>query len=188
MRQAQIPLSERRRTTLRPDRRRSLPVGVDRSSAVTPLAADLDVLVKLEPWLGHLISSLLPNTGFFAKSSDSVENFCRRFSIRRLTPCFPCPFLKWRRRRDLNPRDPFEPNGFQDRRFQPLTHSSVSKYNLQQLLAGLLVTILGSVAAFWCVRGRRWRWRRFWRQAHVFCPNPTNLILLSPNRIEAYPA
>jgi hypothetical protein len=31
----------------------------------------------------------------------------------------------WRRRRDSNPRDPFESNGFQDRRFQPLTHSSV---------------------------------------------------------------
>src|SRR2546427_5312154 len=30
----------------------------------------------------------------------------------------------WRRRRDSNPRDPFESNGFQDRRFQPLTHSS----------------------------------------------------------------
>jgi hypothetical protein len=46
----------------------------------------------------------------------------------------------------LNPRDPFEPNGFQDRRFQPLTHSSVSKYNLQQLLAGHLVTIFESIA------------------------------------------
>ena len=30
----------------------------------------------------------------------------------------------WRRGRDSNPRDPFEPNGFQDRRFQPLTHPS----------------------------------------------------------------
>src|SRR5467141_4094387 len=66
------------------------------------------------------------------------------------------PLFYWffdicRRRRDLNPRDPFEPNGFQDRRFQPLTHSSVFKYNWQQLLAGRLVTILGSIAAFWCV-------------------------------------
>src|SRR5215472_13788970 len=34
-------------------------------------------------------------------------------------------FLQWRRRRDSNPRGPFEPNGFQDRRFQPLTHSSI---------------------------------------------------------------
>src|ERR1700676_5636948 len=57
----------------------------------------------------------------------------------------------WRRRRDSNPRDPFGSNGFQDRRFQPLTHSSVSKYNLQQLLAGRLVTIVESSAAFWCV-------------------------------------
>jgi len=35
-----------------------LPVRTDRCSAVTPFAADLDVLVKLELWLGHLISSL----------------------------------------------------------------------------------------------------------------------------------
>jgi hypothetical protein len=35
-----------------------LPVGVDRCSAVPPLAANLDVFVKLELWLGHLISSL----------------------------------------------------------------------------------------------------------------------------------
>ena len=41
-----------------------LPVGVDRCSAVTPLAVDFDVLVKLELWVGHLNSSLLPNTGF----------------------------------------------------------------------------------------------------------------------------
>ena len=30
----------------------------------------------------------------------------------------------WRRRRDSNPRDPFGSNGFQDRRIQPLCHSS----------------------------------------------------------------
>src|SRR5713101_1435659 len=30
----------------------------------------------------------------------------------------------WRRRRDSNPRDPFESNGFQDRRIHPLCHSS----------------------------------------------------------------
>jgi hypothetical protein len=36
----------------------------------------------------------------------------------------------WRRGRDSNPRDPFEPNGFQDRRFQPLTHPSVSNSTL----------------------------------------------------------
>src|SRR5712692_9722467 len=34
----------------------------------------------------------------------------------------------WRRRRDSNPRDPCGPNGFQDRRFQPLTHSSASQF------------------------------------------------------------
>src|SRR5690242_2549089 len=39
----------------------------------------------------------------------------------------------WRRGRDSNPRDPFGPNGFQDRRFQPLTHPSVSQFNWQLL-------------------------------------------------------
>ena len=34
------------------------------------------------------------------------------------------PTKNWRRRRDSNPRDPYGSNGFQDRRFQPLTHSS----------------------------------------------------------------
>jgi|SRR5215470_1882880 len=43
---------------------------------------------------------------------------------------------------------------FQDRRFQPLTHSSVSKYNVQLLLAGILVTTLSPVAAFWCTVSR----------------------------------
>ena len=42
----------------------------------------------------------------------------------------------WRRRRDSNPRGPFEPNGFQDRRFQPLTHSSAFDYILQPRFAG----------------------------------------------------
>jgi hypothetical protein len=48
-----------------------LPVGVDRCSAVTPLAADLDVLVKLKLWVGHLISSLLPNTGFLRSPQNA---------------------------------------------------------------------------------------------------------------------
>ena len=53
-------------------------------------------------------------------------------------------FLLWRRGRDSNPRDPFEPNGFQDRRFQPLTHLSVSNYNVIQTLVKQLVTSLSS--------------------------------------------
>ena len=32
--------------------------------------------------------------------------------------------LRWRRKRDSNPRTSFPVNGFQDRRYQPLTHSS----------------------------------------------------------------
>jgi hypothetical protein len=45
----------------------------------------------------------------------------------------------WRRRRDLNPRDPFGSNGFQDRRFQPLTHSSVFNCNVFCELAASLL-------------------------------------------------
>ena len=38
----------------------------------------------------------------------------------------------WRRGWDSNPRDPFGPNGFQDRRLQPLGHpSGLSKFNWQ---------------------------------------------------------
>jgi hypothetical protein len=33
--------------------------------------------------------------------------------------------IPWRRKRDSNPREPFDSNGFQDRRIQPLCHSSV---------------------------------------------------------------
>src|SRR6266849_11205212 len=44
----------------------------------------------------------------------------------------------WRRRGDSNPRDPFEPNGFQDRRFQPLTHPSVFDFNPLRRLEGYL--------------------------------------------------
>ncbi len=32
--------------------------------------------------------------------------------------------LEWRRKRDSNPRTPFDVNGFQDRRLKPLGHSS----------------------------------------------------------------
>src|SRR5882672_12303311 len=45
----------------------------------------------------------------------------------------------WRIGRDSNPRDPFEPNGFQDRRFQPLTHPSVFNSNLIYRLAATLL-------------------------------------------------
>jgi hypothetical protein len=40
------------------------------------------------------------------------------------------PKTGWRRRGDSNPRDPFESNGFQDRRLQPLGHSSVFNSNV----------------------------------------------------------
>ena len=36
----------------------------------------------------------------------------------------PNSFIFWRRKRDSNPRTPSDVNGFQDRRLQPLGHSS----------------------------------------------------------------
>ena len=48
---------------------------------------------------------------------------------KRLVPCSGRAsqrFSNWRRERDSNPRAPFSANGFQDRRFQPLTHPSGS--------------------------------------------------------------
>jgi hypothetical protein len=57
----------------------------------------------------------------------------------RLEKCGAASLPIWRRRRDSNPRDPFEPNGFQDRRFQPLTHSSVFNSNVFCELAASLL-------------------------------------------------
>src|SRR5258705_13738676 len=60
-------------------------------------------------------------------------------SYSRRREVFYCIFEQWRRRRDSNPRDPFESNGFQDRRFQPLTHSSVFNSNVFHELAATLL-------------------------------------------------
>jgi hypothetical protein len=65
-------------------------VAENSGTAVAPFTVDSAMLTKLKLGLGHLISSLFPNTGFLAKSSDSVENFCRKFPVRQLTPCFYC--------------------------------------------------------------------------------------------------
>src|ERR1700730_11767018 len=61
----------------------------------------------------------------------SKKRYFRRTGLQRMTA--------WRRGRDSNPRDPFGPNGFQDRRFQPLTHPSASDYKLQRDSAKSLV-------------------------------------------------
>src|SRR5579859_5976567 len=51
---------------------------------------------------------------------------------------------KWRRKRDSNPRYPFEYNGFQDRRLKPLGHSSAFYCN--RLAAGQTQQALGVAA------------------------------------------
>ncbi len=55
----------------------------------------------------------------------------------------------WRRERDSNPRYPFGYSGFQDRLFQPLTHPSVSGYQVHYKTA--LLPYCPGVT--WTVRG-----------------------------------
>ena len=43
-------------------------------------------------------------------------------------------WLRWRRRKDSNPRGAYAPNGFQDRRIQPLCHSSAIRFHYPQKL------------------------------------------------------
>ena len=71
-----------------------------------------------------------PNVGFDSMPMDGGKAITILFSrycwIRldvtgRLRKCL------WRRERDSNPRYPFGHNGFQDRRFQPLTHPSACR-------------------------------------------------------------
>jgi hypothetical protein len=49
--------------------------------------------------------------------------------------------INWRRKRDSNPRTSYPVNGFQDRRFQPLTHSSV--FILLDFIASLIMCLAG---------------------------------------------
>lgn len=56
----------------------NVPVGVAHCPAVTPLAVDFDGLIKLELWVGHLISSLLTNTGLL-RSPQTQKSFRRKF-------------------------------------------------------------------------------------------------------------
>ena len=72
--------------------------------------------------------------------------------------CAPVPGYKsvqWRRERDSNPRCPFRHNGFQDRRYQPLTHPSAGK---------------GTV--FDCTSKRPLRHRLPWKQQGSHCGSP----------------
>ena len=62
----------------------------------------------------------------------NVEKIAREFGIaRRSRNNYLILKTLWRRERDSNPRYPFEHNGFQDRRFQPLTHPSAGAGPIQ---------------------------------------------------------
>ena len=60
-----------------------------------------------------VLSELNPRE-FARKGTESSNSHYKLLIIKTL----------WRRERDSNPRYPFRHNGFQDRRFQPLTHPS----------------------------------------------------------------
>ena len=55
---------------------------------------------------------------------------------------------RWRRERDSNPRYPFRYNGFQDRRYQPLTHPSAGERPLSVSLPHLDLWRLGARLQF----------------------------------------
>ena len=60
-------------------------------------------------------------------SPTKPSRHIRRIPIRPTRASTPMKrtLLAWRRKRDSNPRNPFEFNGFQDRRLKPLGHSSI---------------------------------------------------------------
>ena len=69
-----------------------------------------------------------PDYGLFeVRLSFLLSPFCFLLSAFALsTVTEDCQLLFWRRERDSNPRLAFAGNGFQDRRFKPLTHPSAS--------------------------------------------------------------
>jgi hypothetical protein len=64
-----------------------------------------------------------------------------------------CRKLFWRRERDSNPRAPFGANGFQDRRFQPLTHPSSSGVTFQLTRSVLVRWLPGPSVLAHCIKG-----------------------------------
>src|SRR6516164_3354125 len=65
----------------------------------------------------HAFGRLLGSGNTPENSSTPVAS-CQKMRFTKVL------FNVWRRRRDSNPRDPYGSNGFQDRRIQPLCHSS----------------------------------------------------------------
>ena len=60
--------------------------------------------------------------GAMDKSINNLNNL--RFCLGKAGRDWTALEGNWRRERDSNPRYPFRHNGFQDRRYQPLTHPS----------------------------------------------------------------
>ena len=54
----------------------------------------------------------------------------------------------WRRERDSNPRYPLRYNGFQDRRYQPLTHPSACRWNRLHSILRRIAMILETEVLF----------------------------------------
>src|SRR5579864_9398894 len=73
------------------------------------------------------VSSLAAKTGASASANAIKALGDMLFSSWHMRRHMRPPRRIWRRKRDSNPRASYPANGFQDRRFQPLTHSSISK-------------------------------------------------------------
>jgi hypothetical protein len=56
--------------------------------------------------------------------ANSCGNGPKKAASGHFSLLFKQVLTEWRRGWDSNPRDPFGPNGFQDRRIQPLCHPS----------------------------------------------------------------
>ena len=81
--------------------------------------------LRITTWLPHgwrPTRSSCPREKQFTRGTHLGSVYWTRGAIK------PASLRRWRRERDSNPRAPFEANGFQDRRFQPLTHPSSITY------------------------------------------------------------
>jgi hypothetical protein len=72
--------------------------------------------------------TVFTKTGFSATTALRKEIFLARFQWNNIGDIHNLK-IAWRRGRDSNPRDPFGPNGFQDRRIKPLSHPSRLQFN-----------------------------------------------------------
>jgi hypothetical protein len=109
---------------------RNVPLSTSRRATFEPFLfisfciACLGLNSRVGPKFADGIQREVPATVLVRQASPKKNACCSRHHPANDFTTASRPRTEWRRRRDSNPRDPFRSNGFQDRRFQPLTHSS----------------------------------------------------------------